>query len=182
MYIFPSTTSTTILLVVFRFIFQDVCIPVCSLRVCGSAAALTFFIHVRARICTQVSYSCKCSFYEIFNEKVFDLVDESNRDNPMGLTVREDTRKGVYVEGLMEEDVSERARETCSRLPTFRVGVEVDQFGCAVRVVCKCRYRHTVCYETNFPSVGVYLHQEALCVRKYCRKIVLRSRLSSPAL
>eukprot|EP00903_Cladosiphon_okamuranus_P015003 g13882.t1 len=53
----------------------------------------------------KVSYSCKCSFYEIFNEKVFDLVDESNRDNPMGLTVREDTRKGVYVEGLMEEDV-----------------------------------------------------------------------------
>lgn len=54
----------------------------------------------------QVRYSCKCSFFEIFNEKVFDLVDESNRDNPMGLTVREDTRKGVYVEGLMEEDVS----------------------------------------------------------------------------
>lgn len=53
-----------------------------------------------------MSYSCKCSFFEIFNEKVFDLVDESNRDNPMGLTVREDTRKGVYVEGLMEEDVS----------------------------------------------------------------------------
>ena len=53
----------------------------------------------------QISYSCKCSFYEIFNEKVFDLVDESNRDNPMGLTVREDTRKGVYVEGLMEEEV-----------------------------------------------------------------------------
>lgn len=53
----------------------------------------------------QVSYSCKCSFYEIFNEKVFDLVDEGNRENPMGLTVREDTRKGVYVEGLMEEKV-----------------------------------------------------------------------------
>lgn len=53
----------------------------------------------------QISYTCKCSFYEIFNEKVFDLVDESNRDNPMGLTVREDTRKGVYVEGLMEEEV-----------------------------------------------------------------------------
>lgn len=32
-------------------------------------------------------------------------MDESNRDNPMGLTVREDTRKGVYVEGLMEEEV-----------------------------------------------------------------------------
>lgn len=54
----------------------------------------------------KVSYVCRCSFYEIFNERVFDLVDESNRDNPMGLTVREDTRKGVYVEGLMEEEVS----------------------------------------------------------------------------
>lgn len=53
----------------------------------------------------QVTYACRCSFYEIFNEKVFDLVDESNRDNPMGLSVREDTRKGVYVEGLMEEEV-----------------------------------------------------------------------------
>lgn len=53
----------------------------------------------------QVKYACRCSFYEIFNEKVFDLVDESNRDNPMGLSVREDTRKGVYVEGLMEEEV-----------------------------------------------------------------------------
>lgn len=52
-----------------------------------------------------MSYECRCSFYEIFNEKVFDLVDESNRDNPMGLSVREDTRKGVYVEGLMEEEV-----------------------------------------------------------------------------
>lgn len=55
---------------------------------------------------SQVSYSCRCSFYEIFNEKVFDLVDDNNRDSPTGLTVREDTRKGVYVEGLMEEEVS----------------------------------------------------------------------------
>lgn len=53
----------------------------------------------------KVTYSCRCSFYEIFNEKVFDLVDDSNRDAPQGLTVREDTRKGVYVEGLMEEKV-----------------------------------------------------------------------------
>lgn len=53
----------------------------------------------------KVTYTCRCSFYEIFNEKVFDLVDDSNRDNPMGLSVREDTRKGVHVEGLMEEEV-----------------------------------------------------------------------------
>ena len=75
--------------------------------VCGRVVGC-FAVCCRGRDAPQqLSYSCKCSFYEIFNEKVFDLVDESNRDNPMGLTVREDTRKGVYVEGLMEEDVSE---------------------------------------------------------------------------
>jgi len=76
----------------------------------------------------QVSYSCKCSFYEIFNEKVFDLVDESNRDNPMGLTVREDTRKGVYVEGLMEEKVGRQGvaaegSEPSSREPHERTAL-----------------------------------------------------------
>lgn len=63
----------------------------------------------------KVSYACRCSFYEIFNEKVFDLVDDSNRDNPMGLTVREDTRKGVYVEGLMEEQVRHMFGCACVR-------------------------------------------------------------------
>lgn len=38
-------------------------------------------------------------------------MDESNNPNPTGLTVREDTWKGVYVEGLMENDVSEGHNE-----------------------------------------------------------------------
>lgn len=53
----------------------------------------------------QLTYSCRCSFYEIFNERVFDLLDAGASCGPNGLSVREDTRKGVYVEGLMEEGV-----------------------------------------------------------------------------
>ncbi|CAM9187121.1 unnamed protein product, partial [Choristocarpus tenellus] len=65
----------------------------------------------------QLKYSCRCSFYEIFNERVFDLVDESNRDSITGLSVREDHKKGVYVEGLAEEQV-ENAEEACEILLT----------------------------------------------------------------
>eukprot|EP00953_Heterococcus_sp_UTEX-ZZ885_P040942 20918-Heterococcus_DN1.PRE.3 len=59
----------------------------------------------------RVRYNCRCSFYEIFNERVFDLLDGSSSSNAngkeqMGLNVREDTRKGVYVENLIEEGVT----------------------------------------------------------------------------
>lgn len=67
----------------------------------------------------RVKYACRCSFYEIFNEKVFDLVDDGNRDNPTGLTVREDTRKGVYVEGLMEEEVRMACNTPMQASPWF---------------------------------------------------------------
>ena len=83
--------------------------------VIATVAAPTFASRARD---IQVSYACRCSFYEIFNEKVFDLVDESNRDNPMGLAVREDTRKGVYVEGLMEEEVITRFLDVKSQFST----------------------------------------------------------------
>ena len=56
----------------------------------------------------RVQYRCRCSFYEIFNERVFDLLDSSSSSTvgAMGLNVREDTRKGVYVENLIEEAVT----------------------------------------------------------------------------
>eukprot|EP01084_Bolivina_argentea_P172083 298092_1 len=59
----------------------------------------------------KLSFSCCCSFYEIFNEKVFDLLDPSASTLPsvnfpaVGLNIREDTSRGVYVEGLLEERV-----------------------------------------------------------------------------
>ncbi len=58
----------------------------------------------------KLTFYCFCSFYEIFNEKVFDLLDTSASMPPanspaVGLNIREDVSHGVYVEGLLEERV-----------------------------------------------------------------------------
>ncbi|XP_052060885.1 kinesin-like protein KIF15 [Mytilus californianus] len=44
----------------------------------------------------------KCSFLEIYREDVFDLLEPSNR----GLHLRENMKKGVFVEGLVENAVT----------------------------------------------------------------------------
>lgn len=44
----------------------------------------------------------KCSFLEIYNEQIMDLLEPSS----VNLNIREDINKGVYVEGLTEETVS----------------------------------------------------------------------------
>jgi kinesin family protein 15 len=49
---------------------------------------------------------CRCSFYEIYQEKVFDLLDLDTTHSSAGLAVREDTLLGVYVAGLTECEVS----------------------------------------------------------------------------
>ena len=58
---------------------------------------------------------CKCSFYEIYNEKVFDLLEGSSSNSSstasagagaQGLQVREDPSRGVFVDGVTEEIVS----------------------------------------------------------------------------
>eukprot|EP00606_Chrysophyceae_sp_TOSAG23-5_P001177 GSChrysophyteH2.ASY1.ANO1.1006.1 assembled CDS len=62
-------------------------------------------------------YSCKCSFYEIYNERVYDLLHSVNKENNSSgstgaatsissLNIREDQNKGVYVDGLTEEAVN----------------------------------------------------------------------------
>ena len=45
---------------------------------------------------------CRCSFLEIYNEAISDLL----APGAANLAVREDLRRGVYVEGLSEEVVS----------------------------------------------------------------------------
>ncbi|XP_060180872.1 kinesin-like protein KIN-12B isoform X1 [Lycium barbarum] len=50
----------------------------------------------------QLVYQCRCSFLEIYNEQITDLLDPSQRN----LQIREDVRTGVYVENLTEECVS----------------------------------------------------------------------------
>ncbi|PSS32623.1 Kinesin-like protein [Actinidia chinensis var. chinensis] len=51
---------------------------------------------------TQLTYQCRCSFLEIYNEQITDLLDPSQRN----LQIREDVKSGVYVENLTEECVS----------------------------------------------------------------------------
>ena len=52
------------------------------------------------------SFTCRCSFYEIYQERVYDLLDSSSNCNDRGLSVREDSKLGVYVEGCTEEQVN----------------------------------------------------------------------------
>ena len=41
-----------------------------------------------------------CSFVQIYNEKLFDLLRDPKQKNP--LTIREDKSQGIFVEGLSE--------------------------------------------------------------------------------
>jgi len=47
----------------------------------------------------NAEFLVKCSYLEIYNENIIDLLN-TNRGN---LLLREDLKKGVYVEGLSEE-------------------------------------------------------------------------------
>ncbi|XP_022897116.1 kinesin-like protein KIN-12F isoform X3 [Olea europaea var. sylvestris] len=49
----------------------------------------------------RLIYNCKCSFLEIYNEQISDLLDPSSTN----LMLREDIKKGVYVENLSEFEV-----------------------------------------------------------------------------
>ncbi|KAL6342691.1 hypothetical protein AAG906_013097 [Vitis piasezkii] len=49
----------------------------------------------------QLKYQCRCSFLEIYNEQITDLLDPSQKN----LQIREDVKSGVYVENLTEEYV-----------------------------------------------------------------------------
>ncbi|KAK9813839.1 hypothetical protein WJX73_001399 [Symbiochloris irregularis] len=50
----------------------------------------------------SIQFSCRCSFAELYNETITDLLSLSD----CNLHIREDSRKGIYVEGLMQEEVS----------------------------------------------------------------------------
>ncbi|CAI0397670.1 unnamed protein product [Linum tenue] len=49
----------------------------------------------------QLKYLCRCSFLEIYNEQITDLLDPTQRN----LQIREDVKSGLYVENLTEEHV-----------------------------------------------------------------------------
>ena len=51
---------------------------------------------------SELSFLVKCSYLEIYNEQIMDLLEPSS----INLNVREDIKKGVYIEGLREEAVT----------------------------------------------------------------------------
>ena len=59
----------------------------------------------------RLEFLCRCSFLEIYNEQIFDLLDPAS----IGLSLREDLKKGVFVDGLLERDVA-------SARDAYRVG------------------------------------------------------------
>ena len=52
---------------------------------------------------SEFNFLMKCSHFENYNNTIIDLLEPS----PMTLNVREDLKKGVYVEGLKEEVVTQ---------------------------------------------------------------------------
>ena len=67
-----------------------------------------------------VEFLCKCSFLEIYNEQVFDLLDSASS----GLHLRENMKHGVYVDGLTESSV-QSAKEAYQVLSTGWVNRKV---------------------------------------------------------
>ncbi|GER45988.1 kinesin related protein [Striga asiatica] len=52
--------------------------------------------------CKMMNYQCRCSFLEVYDEKISDLLDPTQR----GLEITDDIKNGFYVEHLSEEYVS----------------------------------------------------------------------------
>ncbi|KAK7261134.1 hypothetical protein RIF29_27438 [Crotalaria pallida] len=64
-----------------------------------------------ARRDEKLKFTCKCSFLEIYNEQILDLLDPTSNN----LQIREDNKKGVYVENLKEVEVT-NARDVIQQL------------------------------------------------------------------
>ncbi|KAI3673850.1 hypothetical protein L6452_39980 [Arctium lappa] len=50
----------------------------------------------------QINYQCRCSFLEIYNDQIGDLLDPTQRN----LEIKDDAKHGFYVENLTEEYVT----------------------------------------------------------------------------
>lgn len=58
-----------------------------------------FFSEVDTR---KKKFTVRCSFLQIYNEKIYDLLDENITEKTKNLNIREDKYSGIYVEGLTD--------------------------------------------------------------------------------
>lgn len=77
------------------------------------------------------SFLCKCSFIEIYNEQIYDLLDTASAS----LFLRENIKKGVFVEGAVEKFVNSAA--------------EAYQVGCDETCVAECSCHYKRCTVLN---------------------------------
>ncbi|CAL1397532.1 unnamed protein product [Linum trigynum] len=74
---------------------------------CGMTSRIFEYLFSRIRMEEEskrdekLKFHCKCSFLEIYNEQITDLLEPSSTN----LQLREDLSKGVYVENLSEHNV-----------------------------------------------------------------------------
>ncbi|XP_016547589.1 kinesin-like protein KIN-12E isoform X2 [Capsicum annuum] len=59
----------------------------------------------------NIKFTCRCSFLEIYNEQILDLLNPSS----VNLQIREDIKKGIHVEDLTEIEVTS-ARDVMQQL------------------------------------------------------------------
>ncbi|EPS61047.1 hypothetical protein M569_13753, partial [Genlisea aurea] len=64
-----------------------------------------------ARRDEKLKFTCRCSFLEIYNEQILDLLDPSSTN----LQIREDSKKGIHVENITEVEVTS-ARDAIQQL------------------------------------------------------------------
>ncbi|KAG7995310.1 hypothetical protein I3843_01G102900 [Carya illinoinensis] len=95
----------------------------------------------------QLEYQCCCSFLEIYNEQITDLLDPNQRN----LQIREDVKSGVYVENLKEEsvrtmkDVTQLLMKGISNRRTGATSINAESsrshtvFTCVVESRCKSK-------------------------------------------
>nr|XP_043607210.1 kinesin-like protein KIN-12C [Erigeron canadensis] len=75
---------------------------------CGITPRLYEYLFMRIKLEEEngrderLKYSCKCSFLEIYNEQITDLLEPSSTN----LQLREGLKEGVYVENLTEHTVN----------------------------------------------------------------------------
>ncbi|CAH8362950.1 unnamed protein product [Eruca vesicaria subsp. sativa] len=93
----------------------------------------------------QLSYQCRCSFLEIYNEQITDLLDPSQKN----LMIREDVKSGVYVDNLTEgyvknlKDLSQLLIKGLANRRTGATSVNAESsrshcvFTCVVESHCK---------------------------------------------
>ncbi|KAH8497704.1 hypothetical protein H0E87_016836 [Populus deltoides] len=103
----------------------------------------------------KIKFTCKCSFLEIYNEQILDLLDPSSSN----LQIREDVKKGIYVDNLKEIEVAS-ARDVLQQLIQGSANRKVA----ATNMNCASSRSHSVftcIIESKWESQGVTHHRFA---------------------